>query len=159
VTCTEGGKVADLVEKEGSAVCLLEPSEPSLRRAGKGAFFVSEELALQKRLAKRGAVDFDERTRGPFRALVNRSRDQLFAGAGFALDQDGRGAAGDLIDAAVDLSHHLRVADDVRWSNAVGDSARVTAHKKLELADEHTGDDLQDAQQFFELDALIDDRR
>src|SRR5215472_15434588 len=41
-----GWQFADFVEEDGPAVCELEPSDPPLNRSGKGAFDMTEQLAL-----------------------------------------------------------------------------------------------------------------
>src|SRR5205814_639699 len=52
--------VADLVEKERSAVSEVELAAPELRGAGEGAFLVAEKLAFDQLLGDGGAVHFDK---------------------------------------------------------------------------------------------------
>ena len=52
--------VADLVEKQRTAVGQLETSDLVAIGAGEGAFYVAEQLALQQARTERGAVNRDE---------------------------------------------------------------------------------------------------
>ncbi len=83
-------ELAELVEEHGPAARRLECADPILVGTGEGALPMAEELALQQALDHRAAVDHDERAGRTARPCVNRLREQLFAGAGLALDQDGR---------------------------------------------------------------------
>ena len=51
-------------------------------------FLVAKKLALQQILWDGSAVELDERQRAERTSIVNGACDQLFAGAGFALDED-----------------------------------------------------------------------
>src|SRR5262249_16723974 len=82
--------LADLIEEERAAIGELEAALPPIGRAGERAFLVAEDLALEKRLGNRGAVDRHERKRGARAELMNRLRDELLAGARFAGDQPRR---------------------------------------------------------------------
>ena len=63
-------------------------SPVSTDRAGEGALFVAEQLALQQCLRQRRAVDHHQRFVGQLAVLVNRPRYQLFARAAFPLNQE-----------------------------------------------------------------------
>ena len=58
------GLDADLIEKEGAAVSLLEFADRGGRRPGKRALFVPEQLALEQLMGDRRTVDGDKRTLG-----------------------------------------------------------------------------------------------
>jgi len=58
--------------------------------AGKRAFFIAEQLALEQRLGEAGTIDGDERPTGARARLVDRPRQQLLAGAGLAKQQHAR---------------------------------------------------------------------
>ena len=73
---------------------------------------VSEELALEQAGRDRGAVQLDERPRSAAAQVVNRARDELFAGAGFALDEHGRVGGRDDLDLLEHVLQRRAVADD-----------------------------------------------
>src|SRR5207245_6922440 len=83
-------EVGHLVEEERAAVREFEASFLASRGAREGALLVSEQLGLEERLGQRRAVDGDERTVAPSRALVDRARHQLLPGTTLALDQKDR---------------------------------------------------------------------
>jgi hypothetical protein len=104
-------KLADLVEKQRAAIRDFEPAAPLLRRAGEGAFFVTEELALDEVTRNRCAVDLDQRALTAVAPLVDRPRDELFAGARLALDQHGAVGGGDPIDLLQNAAQRMRIAN------------------------------------------------
>jgi len=53
--------IADLVEKDRTAMALLELTDPLPVGAGERAFLMAEQLAFQQRLGDRGAVDRQKR--------------------------------------------------------------------------------------------------
>src|SRR6185436_20821852 len=81
------------------------------RGSREGALFVAEDLALEQRLGNCRTVDGDKREAGARTELVNRLRDELLAGAGFAGDQHGSAGRRRLLDHLVDLAHLRAVAD------------------------------------------------
>ena len=105
--------VADLVEEQGPAVGLLEPADPLLVGAGERALLVSEQLRFEQVLLQRRAVHLDEVARRAQRIVMDRAGDQLLAGAGFAADQAGRVALGDLLHHVEDALQRLARADDL----------------------------------------------
>ena len=62
----------------------LELAQLVAVRAGETALDVSEQLGLEQRLGKAGAVDGDKRPLGAPAAVVDGLRDELLAGAAFA---------------------------------------------------------------------------
>jgi hypothetical protein len=74
---------------------------------------VAEQLALEQRLGHRRAVDRDELRILAARAIVDRARDDLLAGAALAGDEHGCIGDRDLIDQRIDLMHRGRRADHV----------------------------------------------
>ena len=58
--------------------------------AGKGALFVTEELALQQTFGNRGAVQPNERSAGSAAELVNETRKKFFSRTSFSLNHDSR---------------------------------------------------------------------
>ena len=82
-------------------------------RPGEGAPDVAEQLAGNQFLGHRPAVEGDERLRRGRGALaVNGSGEKLLAGAGLALDQDGRAAAGQSAGAVDGCPYRNAGADD-----------------------------------------------
>ena len=75
--------VADLVQKHGAGIGLLELSGLGRIRSGERAFLVSEQLALHQVFGNRGAVDLDERTILARGMLVDGARDHILAHAAF----------------------------------------------------------------------------
>ena len=77
----------DLVEENRTAIGSAEQAEPVADRAGKGATLVAEQLRLQQVVGKRTAVLHHEAAARSGAEEVDRAREQLLAGAGFALNQ------------------------------------------------------------------------
>src|SRR5882724_6274061 len=98
-------KVSDLIQKDGSVVCVLELSGPHLMRAGKGAALVAEELALEEIAGNGGTIDRDERTPSRGRSLMDRASDHAFSGPGLSRDEDGDLDTRHLLDDLPDLQH------------------------------------------------------
>src|SRR5439155_9584028 len=65
------GHVADFIQKERPAVALLEFPDPLQGRAGKSSALVAEQLAFQKLLWNRGAVNRQERLLAPLAVVIN----------------------------------------------------------------------------------------
>ena len=117
--------VADLVEEDRAAVGDLELAAPIGDGAGERAAHVAEQLAFDQLFRNGGAVDLDE-GRAPAPAQrVDRPRDQLFAGAVFAVNQHaavGRRGHGDLLAElphGIALANHGLVSIDLRAQGAV----------------------------------------
>src|SRR2546430_423662 len=108
-----GRQVADFVEQDGATVRRFESAETSLQRAGKGALLVAEQLRRDERGGDRRAIHADEGAARTARALVDRARDQLLAGASLAEDEDGGICWGDLRDLCQHLAERRRGADDL----------------------------------------------
>ena len=103
---------ADFVQEDSALVRKLETAPFSRHRAGKRAFFVSEQFAFKQIFRQRRAVHFYQRLIAPRRIVMQRVGNQLFAGAAFAGNQHGclrvRGFAHHLKDAV----HFRRFADN-----------------------------------------------
>src|SRR5262249_39255666 len=115
-----GREHPDLVEEEHPAMGELE--EPGLRLAGIGgrAALVAEQLGFQEAVGDRGAVDVDEWGAGARTGAVDGPGDEAFAGAGFAVQEDGRGtgrrrgAGEDVLELVAEAPDAGAVADDLR---------------------------------------------
>ena len=105
--------VANLVQKNGAAVRLLDAARFLFDRTGEGALLVTEQLALQQRLGNGGAVDPDVGGLAAFTQGVQRAGDQFLARAALAEDEH-RGMGGrDGLNQLAQFTHLGRVADDV----------------------------------------------
>ena len=103
------GQVADLIQKQRPALRSLEETFAVFVRAREGPFSVAEELGLQQSLGNGAAIDGHERALGPWRTVVDGSGNQLLAGARLAVHQHRRHAAGNLLDQAPHLLHHMGI--------------------------------------------------
>jgi hypothetical protein len=101
--------LGDLVEEQRAAIGQLEAAGPSIDRAGEGAFFVPEDLALEQRFGNGGAVDRDKWRRRTGTELMDRLRDELLARTRFAPNQHRRRGRRRLLDDLIHLAH-LRAA-------------------------------------------------
>ena len=103
--------LADLVEQERALVRALERAFDALDRAGERALLVAEEGALDQTFGEGGAVQLDERAVATVARVVDGAREQLLAGARFALEQDGgarRRGGRDGLEQATDLQGSRR---------------------------------------------------
>src|SRR5690606_15687393 len=98
-----GAHVPDLVEEQRAAVGGLEAADSTRDRPRERALLVTEELALEKLLRNRRAIDRHERPVAAVRQLVDSARGELLTGARFALDQHRAVVAGDLLYQLVKL--------------------------------------------------------
>ena len=80
--------VADLVQKQGATVGLLEAAAAHGLRARKRTALVPEQLGLQQVLGNGRGIDRHKRAGGPRRVLVQGARDKLLARARLAGDHD-----------------------------------------------------------------------
>ena len=117
--------VANLVEEDRAAVGDLELAAPIGDGAGERPAHVAEQLAFDQLFGDCGAVDFNEGRAPAAAQRVDRPRDQLFAGAVFAVNQHaavGRGGHGDLLAElphGIALANHRLVSIDLRAQGAV----------------------------------------
>ena len=121
--------IADLVEEQRAAVGLFKASLTDLVRTGEGAFLVAKQLRLDQVFGDGCHVQGDERRLGARAVAVQRMRHQLFAGAGFAVDQHADRRTREPADDAKYVLHRRRFADDVRRRIA----GRLAAHRLLLL--------------------------
>ncbi len=82
------GHVADFIEEQRAAVGLLQlAAHAFLARAGEAAAAITEQLALDQAFRDGRAVEGDEVLAGALAGVVHGLGERLFAGAGFALNQ------------------------------------------------------------------------
>ena len=103
--------VADLVEKKGSPVALLELADAAPVGSGEGALLVPEQLAFQQILGDGGAIQRQERHLGSGAVSIDGTGDQFLAGAALAGDEYGDILGGDTADGLVHLLHGRAEAD------------------------------------------------
>ena len=84
------GKLADLIEDNRAAFGFQEAPDPALLRSRISTSLVSEQLALDQGRRDGAAVDDDEWLFVEGTQLVHGPRDDLFAGAAFSDDENGR---------------------------------------------------------------------
>jgi hypothetical protein len=79
-----------LVQEDGAAVGELEQARLGLAGVGEGPALLAEELRLEQCFGNRRAVEVDEGPVPSGAGPVHRAGEEALAGAGLALDQDGR---------------------------------------------------------------------
>ena len=83
-------QLADLVEEQRAAVRFFEHARPLGNGAGERAARVAEKLGFDEIVGQRRAVQRAERAIAPRTAAMHRARDQFFAAAALAFDEDGK---------------------------------------------------------------------
>ena len=104
---------ADLVEEDGAMVGHFEIALLGVDGAGKGALHMAEQRGFQQVGGQRAAIYGHEHALRAWRIGVDGFGDQLLARAGFAGDQDGGAAGGDLPHQVEQAQHAVAFADDV----------------------------------------------
>ena len=97
-------QLADLVEEQRAAVGALEPAAALRGGTGEAAALVAEQLGVDEARRDRTAVDAQDRPARARRPRVDRTRDDVLAGAGLAEQQDRCLGRRDLLDLANDLA-------------------------------------------------------
>ena len=82
------GKIADLVQKQRSALGRLHSPRAVSLRICEATLAMAEEFAFEKRFRHGAEVDGDERLLRPARLAMDLARDEFLAGAVLAEDQD-----------------------------------------------------------------------
>src|SRR6516162_9653512 len=83
------GEVTDFIQEERATVSGFKSPHPPLECAGEGSLFMAEELGSNQRFWNRRTVNADKRSVYAFRSPMQGTRNQLFAGSGFAQNKDG----------------------------------------------------------------------
>ena len=104
---------ADFVEEERAAVGDFEEAFFRGDGGGERAALVAEERGFEQIGGDGAGVDGDEGLVAAGRVGVDGLGDELFAGAAFALDEDGGAAGRDLRDEVEEAEHGVAFADDV----------------------------------------------
>ena len=103
--CIASGEIADLVEEQRSSVRGRERALAITLRARERAALVAEQLALHERVARRAAVEDDERTVLARSLLVERAGGELFARAALSAEEHGRVGLRDALEHGEGLAH------------------------------------------------------
>src|SRR5438093_2630495 len=106
-------RLADLVEEDGAVARRLEEPATVTLGAGERPAQVTEELALEERLGNGGAVLHQEGRLRARAAAVGGARQELLAGAGLTLEEDGHGAPGGALEERQN-GPHVRGGGDER---------------------------------------------
>src|SRR4029078_3792664 len=106
--------IADLIQKQRSVVRLSKKTLGAFDRSGKRALFMTKKLALEQSLWNCGAVDRDESFVFAVALKMNRLRDQLLAGAAFAVDVNSGIGLGNARYRFQHFLHLIAFGDDVR---------------------------------------------
>ena len=105
--------LADLVEEERPLARGFELSRAILVGPGESAASIAEELRLDERRRKRGAVDGDEGHARSVPELVEDPRGELLSGSGLTADEHRRAGGGEETELLVDVVHGGGVADEL----------------------------------------------
>src|ERR1700730_11405583 len=97
------GKVANLIEKNGSSVGRLKASNAPLQGPGEGAFLMAKKLGCNQRRRYSTTVHADERSRRTIRSFVNCTSNQFLSGPGITRNEHGGIGRGDFFH----LRQHL----------------------------------------------------
>ena len=124
--------LADLVEQHRAARRRLEETALVVDRPGERATAVAEQLALEQRLRERGAVDGEKRSLGARAGAMDAARDQLLAGSGLALDENGDGRTRGALHEREDRHHARRASDDVGEALAPGEVTAERSHLRAQ---------------------------
>ena len=92
--------VAHFIEEESRVISAFELAAFGLGGPGEGTAYVAKEFRFDEVLGDGGAIELDEGMAGPLRLGVESPGDQLFPGAGLAIEKNpaiGRGGIGDLL--------------------------------------------------------------
>ncbi len=107
------GEVADLVQKKGAAVCLLEKARVAGEGAGEGALLVAEKLAFEESFRNRGAVYGKEGVVLSRAVVVDALCEELFSRTAFSVDEHGGVGGRHLSHDGKKGVHAAVIADDI----------------------------------------------
>ena len=105
------GHVADFIQEQGAAVGPGQQAFLGLVRPGEGTLGVAEQFAFQQAVRDGGTVDHHHGAVGPVRHVVDPPGNDVFATAGFALDQHRQLAAGGTHYLGPQVDHGFRVTN------------------------------------------------
>ena len=128
--------VADLIEQQGAAFGRLEQAYVVAGGAGEGAFFMAEQFGLEQVFGHRTAVDGDEWHVFSWAGLVDRARQQVLAGAGFAGDQYPCIGLGDQQRLLQAFFHRRAAGDDVAVPVLRGAAQAGDFHRPGDIAEQ-----------------------
>src|SRR6185312_10871018 len=106
--------LADLVEKKGAIVCLIEFAELLAICAGKSAWLITKQFAFEQLMRNRRAIYFYEGLIASQRVVIDHSRYYFFSSPALASNQHGCVSIRDLLDGVLDLFHARAGAEERR---------------------------------------------
>ena len=108
--------VADLVQKERSAIGGLGASDASGEGASEGALFVAKEFTFHQCLGQGRAIQGHEWSVLAWREIADGAGDQFLASSAGPAHQHRRFAGSDLTNQLINLAHRIAVAYQHPWS-------------------------------------------
>ena len=139
-----GWHIADFIEKQRTAVCLLKSSVSHTVGAREGAFLVAEKFRFHQVSRDGGHIQGDERRMSAWAVAVQRASDQFLAGSGFAVDKNRNMGLRQPADGAENLLHCRRFTDDFRRRRQVRGIGLNACLPRLCQGPLRNGDDLFD---------------
>ena len=105
----------DHVRRLGPLAAVARLDDPSVERCSETdqGVAVLGAVGLGQVAVEGGAVDLEERPLGPLRLSVYGLSEEVLSRSAFAVDENGRGFGGDLIDQFKDPFHRFGIADDI----------------------------------------------
>ena len=109
----------DLVEKQRAALGLRDQAAARALGVGERAALMAEQLAFQKIVRQRAAVDRNERKIAARAQVMQRARGQLLAGPGLALHQNGGVDCRDALDDAQRVQEDRGFAQQIQLRECI----------------------------------------
>src|SRR5581483_9690578 len=125
--------VADLVEKDRSAIGLLEAADSQIHGARECPLDVPEQLGLEQIVGERAAIHGDKRVIAPGTRRMKRARGDFLSRSGLAPDQNRASPGPDQPDGLYYSGHRQALTDQerapgfVRWLKRLGDALAKAA--------------------------------
>src|SRR6516165_7408713 len=105
------GHISNLVQKKRAPVALLKSPDSLRGNSGKCPLFVTEQFAFEQVFRNRCAIDRNKRLPAAVAVVMNRPRDQFFAGSALSCNHYRRVTVRNSTDHLKDLLHGLGLAD------------------------------------------------
>src|SRR5262249_20719172 len=112
----------NLIDEQGSAVCLFEHALPCCDSSGECPAFVSEKFAFNQRLGDGGCIDCHERLALAAAHLMNCSCDDFFSSPAFTGDHDRHVTLRDAFDQLKYFSDCLAPTNEVAQTAVLFDA-------------------------------------
>src|SRR6202041_4214189 len=105
--------VADFIQEQSAVIGKLETPSLLHQSAGECTFLVAEELAFDQSGRNGGTIEPDKRSLSSWTKAMECARNQFFAGARLAVQQDSRSGWGDNLDLVKDFAQSRALAHDI----------------------------------------------